>query len=207
MERVVSDYEFTNLVLSSFPLFLGGGVTYFPLSYMSFPQYILNYKGMTSLVFPFLVNLIFWLPIKRAYYSIYGIVLVEKWKAFFCMLMCGIGIIGSLFFYSYGLPGFFAGFSISLAYYIYLRYVLKAYKKENFMPSVEKEDTENRDYQKIMLVLFIHMIALFYITLEYQYQAKVYEKQLPFYELCIPEAYVRDVSEDGRKVLFVKENP
>lgn len=45
--RVVSDYEFTNLVLSSFPLFLGGGVTYLPLSYMSFPQYILNYKGMT----------------------------------------------------------------------------------------------------------------------------------------------------------------
>lgn len=149
---VISEYEFTNQVVMSFPLLSVGAWAFFPLSLFSEG---VGEKGIAALVYPLCVNVLLWLPMRKAYYNIYGFVWIEKWKAFFGMVGYGISLIVLIFFFrSLILTICFWGFCISTLYYVYLRWCLKALEDEDFLSYAKVRDfRKDIDSEKVMLVL------------------------------------------------------
>ena len=89
--RHVFEYAYDSMILSNFPLFSVGIFTSFPMLSDSLYSNVLEKKRIGSLVYPLLVNLLLWLPVKKYFHSMYGFILVEKWKTQ-CM-MIGSGVI------------------------------------------------------------------------------------------------------------------
>ena len=178
--RLIIDYEFSYPILISFPLFFVGHLNpdfWFSLSL--FPH-ISEKKEIISLVYPILVNIILWFPIKNVYHSVYGIVWVEKWKSFFSMLRSVALLLLVCFFGREHVGGYFWGALISIAYYIYLRYAINRLKDERILVEGKISDLGNRmNLKKNFAVLFIHIVILFSLNTEKESSVRIMQERLP----------------------------
>lgn len=204
--RHVFDYEFNSVILGNFPLFSIGVFTSFPVISNTLYSDVLEEKRIGSLLYPLLVNVLLWLPVRITYYSIYGVLLVEKWKTFCMVLISAILFIGANLLFVFGTEKYFWGFLISAIYYIYLKQTLKNFEKEKDTIDIKNNDIEVKNYQKFLVVSFIHIIVFISLVMEYHHQADMEQKELPIQEIRIPgtdgDTIVHDISLDKKKVLF-----
>lgn len=204
--RHVLEYECNDAILSNFPLFSIGIFTSFPMIAGSLYSNVMEEKRFGSLVYPLLVNVILWLPLRKKYHSIYGLILVEKWKTFCMVLISSILLIGNYLLFSHGAGKYFWGFMISEAYYIYLKRILKRFEKEKVVFNAEEDTVIVKHCRRFLLVSLMHIVVFISLAMEYHYQVEMEEKQLPIQEIEIPKAdadtLIYDISPDGKRVLF-----
>lgn len=190
---LILDYEFTDPILISFPLFLSG---FSP---------VLKEKESALLIYPLFVNVILWLPITKVYRSICGILWVEKWKAFFLIMqyICYSAI--SFIFLPMEFRGSMWGLLISIIYYVCMRCSIKSLKKGTLFKNEKTNESIGGKGKSLVAVITIHIIAFF--SLVAQSQMGNYNVQEMDREIKIPEADIQDISDNGENILYLTSQP
>lgn len=205
--RFFIKYDFADPILLSLPFFTNGflgGEMIFPGSHLALA---IEDKGISSLLYPALVNVIFWLPIKKAYHSLYGIIWVEKWKTQGLIIIYCLNFIvtfPTIYFSSNRTKHCIIGLFISIAYYIYLKYSLKAIKKNDFLVYAEVNDCGDPiDRKKLLAIALIHFVAFFSMLVESS--IKTDDARMMVEEIKIPGVFIKDISPDGERILLLKK--
>lgn len=190
--RFVSNCEVTDDVLISFPMY---------------PIFILfdalNEKLVASVLFSLLVNLIFWLPINKVYHSIYGILVIERCKAFFMVIGYIFVFMGAtLFQRSYLGEGW--GLLISVGYFAWLQYGLKAFDNAEFLSYTGIKAPVEESPRSYIVVGIIHCVV--YLTLAAELHAPDDNARLFVKEIETPNSIAKDISLDGKSALLVAKS-
>lgn len=189
---VVSDYEFSNDILYAFPMYS-----------LVVPIKNLREKNLIFLIYPILVNIILWIPLKKSYSSIYGMLYIEKWKTFLVILWFLFILLTTSLFGRVSDTNVIWGMIISGIYYCFLRYSLKCLRRDELLIhlSVEKKGLAI-EWKKFSFIFGVHVFTLLCFILKYSFWS--IEGNVPVYKVKLPEKFyrlVKDITSDGRKII------
>lgn len=185
-----SDYEFSEDFLDAFPML------YIPFNSM------LQSKKISAIVFPLIINIALWIPMKKSYSLLYGVLIVEKWKAFLIAGGCIIIIFLMRISYPNGAKQYFWSLGFSVGYFIVLHYFLKEMNGVKFLKYYEIEEKSKEVERKVLATGLVYLLVIFFVIIEYRVQRAYIQPPLQVSASHnIESGYITDVSSDQKKFI------
>lgn len=181
----LSSYEFSDGLLYGFPMFC-----------LPFEKVIAD-KKFSAILFPLILNIALWISLRRSYPLIYGVWVVEKWKAIIGALGSLYFFLSSILFYPQGSGEYFWSFFLPIVYFVMLHYGLKEISGKEFLKRHDIEDSSQELRHKTIAVSLFYTIVLSAYILEYNLQRFYGPLPLePSVNYSIEDGMITDVSSD-----------